>query len=139
MEKGCPFCEIVKEGRTLKEGKFVYVIFSNPRLMAGHLLVIPKRHVYQLTELNEEEKKEIFDLLVEFQAKIIEKLSAGCDIRLSFKPYVKNSKTHVSHMHFHLLPRGFQDELQDKAEKFKDPLYKELTERERDKLTNLLK
>jgi len=139
MEIGCPFCNISKEGRTFKESKHAYVVFSNPRLVQGHLLVIPKRHVYQLNELNEGEKKEIFDLLIELQAKIIEKLSPGCDIRLNFKPYVKNSNTHVSHMHFHLLPRDSNDELQEKAEKFKDPLYKSLTEQEKNKITNLLK
>jgi len=137
--KSCPFCEITKEGRTLKEGEFCYVIFSNPRLIAGHLLVIPKRHVYKLSELNKEEKEEVLNLLTEFQDKIINKLSGGCDIRLNYKPYVKNSQTHVGHMHFHLLPRDFEDELQQKAEKFKDALYKKLTEAEKQKLTELLK
>ena len=134
----CPFCKIAEENRTLKEGKFVYVVLSNPRLMAGHLLVIPKRHVYALTDLTKEEKEEIFEMLVEFQGKIISKLSEGCDIRLNYKPYVKNSRTHVSHMHFHLLPRYFQDELQEKAEKFKDSLYKELTNEEKITITNKL-
>lgn len=139
MTSDCPFCDIAKEDRILKEGRFAYVIFSNPRLMPGHLLVIPKRHVYQLTELIKEEKEEIFDFLVEFQDKIINKLSAGCDIRLNFKPYVKNSTTHVNHMHFHLLPRESQDELQQKAEQHKDPLYKILSEEEKTQLTSLFK
>lgn len=136
--ENCPFCEISKEGRTLKEGKFAYVIFSNPRLMPGHLLVIPKRHIERISELGEEERDEIFDLLVEFQTKIISKLTSGCDIRQNFKPYVKNSRTHIDHVHFHLLPRDFQDEIQEKAEKHKDPLYKDLTVEEKEKITALL-
>ncbi len=139
MDAACPFCTIVTEERFLKEGTHAYVIFSNPRLMPGHLLVIPRRHVYALSELNEDEKKEIVDLLVEFQTKILSKISTGCDVRLNYKPYVKNSRTHVSHMHFHLLPRSFQDELQEKAEKYKDPLYQDLEEREKIEISELLK
>ncbi len=138
MDSNCPFCTISKEERLLKETTQAFVIFSNPRLMPGHLLVIPKRHVYALSELNEEEKKEIFDLLVEFQTKILTKLSTGCDVRLNYKPYVKNSRTHVSHMHFHLLPRSFQDELQEKAERHKDPLYQDLSDTEKLEIGKLL-
>lgn len=134
----CPFCKIATENRTLKKGSFAYVIFSNPRLVAGHLLIIPKRHVYALNELNADEKAEIFNLLVEFQTKIIEKISSGCDVRLNYKPYVKNNSTHVNHMHFHLLPREENDQLQQKVESLKDPLYKELSEEEKEKLTKLL-
>lgn len=137
--ENCAFCNIFEEGRTIKEGKFTYVVFSNPRLMAGHLLVIPKRHVTRISQLTKDEQNEIFDLLVEFQDKILKNLSSGCDIRQNFKPYVKNSRTHVDHVHFHLLPRNFQDEIQEKAEKFKDPLYKDLTDEEQEKLIVLLK
>ncbi len=137
MDKDCPFCNISKEGRTLKEGKFAHVIFSNPRLMPGHLLVIPKRHIERISELGKDERDEIFDLLVEFQTKILDKLSDGCDMRQNFKPYVKNSRTHVDHVHFHLLPRNFQDEIQEKAEKHKDPLYKDLSDKEKQELTIL--
>ncbi len=137
MEDSCPFCDIIKEERTLKEGKFAYVIFSNPRLMPGHLLVIPKRHVERISELKNDEREEMFNLLIEFQTKILEKLASGCDIRQNFKPYVKNSRTHVDHVHFHLLPREFQDDLYKTVEQYKDPLYKDLSDSEKQKLTNL--
>lgn len=138
MKEPCPFCEIAKEERILKSGSHAHVILSNPRLMPGHLLVIPKRHVYRLSELTEAEKEEIFAFLVEFQNKIIGKLAAGCDIRLNFKPYVENSSTHVNHMHFHLLPRDLNDELQEKAERHKDPLYQELANEEKERILKLL-
>ncbi|PIZ88519.1 MAG: hypothetical protein COX90_04175 [Candidatus Nealsonbacteria bacterium CG_4_10_14_0_2_um_filter_38_17] len=64
----CPFCNINKEKtRIIKEGKNVFVVFSNPRLVKGHLLVIPKRHVVKISELNAKEKKELFDTVIEFQ------------------------------------------------------------------------
>lgn len=135
--ENCPFCDIAKEHRVLEEGEYAFVIFSNPRLMLGHLLVIPKRHVTKIFQLTKQEQSEIFDLLIKYQEKIIKNLSAGCDIRQNFKPYVKNSRTHVDHVHFHLLPRDFQDELHQKVESRKDPLYKDLTDEEKNQITNL--
>lgn len=113
MNQDCAFCTSARtEERILKEGKLAFVIFSNPRLVPGHLLVIPKRHIEgRLQDLTREELAEIFDLLVEFQTKIITKLGSGCDIRQNYKPYFTESLTHVDHMHFHLLPRFLNDEL----------------------------
>jgi ATP adenylyltransferase len=137
MNKKCPFCEIHKEQRILKEGEYMYVIFSNPRLMPGHLLVIPKRHVTRLVELIEEEKKELLDLLVEFEEKILQKLSTGCDIRQNYKPYVENNRTSVKHFHFHIYPRDLNDEMHQTIDPHQKPMYKDLPAEEKEKLTKL--
>ena len=136
----CPFYTTAKkEGRMLKEGQYAYVIFSNPRLMPGHLLVIPKRHIEgKVQDLSKEEREEVMDFLSEFQAKILEKLASGCDIRQNYKPYVENSTTHVNHMHFHLHPREYEDELYEKADIHRKPLYRDLPEEEKERLFQLL-
>ena len=78
----CPFCNIDKNrDKILYESKHSIVIFSNPRLMIGHLLVIPKRHVEKLYELNMEERNDLFDNVIEFQKRILQNLAGGCDIR----------------------------------------------------------
>jgi ATP adenylyltransferase len=136
--ENCPFCEIKKEDRILKEGKFSYVFLSNPRLMLGHILITPKRHVTRIPELTREEQNEIFDFLVEFQTKILEKIFYGCEIRQNFKPYLKEGRTHVTHMHFHILPREPEDELQG-VEKGRTALYRDFSQEEKEKLMNLLK
>jgi ATP adenylyltransferase len=140
MDKNCPFCRSAREeGLILKEGKYAYVVFSNPRFVPGHLLVIPKRHIDgRLEELTGEERDEIFDFLTEFQKKILDKLSSGCDIRQQFKPYVKNSRTHVDHMHWHLDPRDFKDALYEKVYSYRERLYEDLTEEEVTRITKLL-
>ena len=134
----CPFCQISKENRVIKQGNLAYVILSNPRLMPGHLLVIPKRHLAKISELSKEETEEIFSLLAEFQEKILAKISSGCDIRQNFKPYVKSSRLSVDHLHFHLLPRNFKDELYEKVEKHKEPLFQELPGKEKEEISALL-
>lgn len=136
--ENCPFCEIKKENRILKEGKFSVAFLSNPRLMPGHVLVVPKRHVGKMSELTKDEQNEIFDLLVEFQTKILAKLSTGYDTRLKFKPYFKDSRTHVSHLHFHILPREETDELEE-AEKARTAMYKDFPDEEKNKYMQLLK
>jgi len=140
MNEPCPFCTSAKqEQRILKEGQYAYVIFSNPRLMPGHLLVIPKRHMEgKIKDLSKEERDEIFDLIAEFQSKILEKLASGCDIRQNYKPYVENSRTHVNHLHFHLYPREYKDELHEKADIYRKPLYQDLAQEEKERLFRLL-
>ena len=116
------------------------MIFSNPRLMPGHLLVIPKRHIEgRLQSLSREEREEIMDFLIEFQTKILEKVSSGCDIRQNYKPYVKNSRTHVNHLHFHLYPREYKDELHEKADIYRKPLYQDLAQEEKERLFRLFR
>ena len=140
MNETCPFCTTVKqEGRILKDGQYAYVILSNPRLVAGHLLVIPKRHIEgKLQDLSKEEQDEIFGFLVEFQAKILEKLASGCEIRQNYKPFIENSRTHVNHLHFHLYPREDRDELYEKIDFNRDPIFKEILEKEKKRILHLL-
>ena len=136
----CPFCKIDKEKtRVIKEGKNVMVILSNPRLVEGHLLVIPKRHVEKISELNEEELKESFEKIIEFQQKILSKISPGCDVRQNYRPFIKQSNFKVDHLHFHLLPRKLKDEIYQKSQIFEKQLWEELIGKEAEKISKLLK
>lgn len=136
----CPFCTSAREeGRILKDAPRTYVIFSNPRLMPGHLLVIPKRHVCRLSELSDQERGELLDLVVEFEERILRTLSAGCDIRQNYKPYVPNGRTSVKHLHVHLHPRDLNDELHRVIDPHQKPLYRDLPEEEREIMFEKLK
>jgi len=134
----CPFCHIDKEKtKIIKEGEKVMVVLSNPRLIEGHLLVIPKRHVEKISELNEEELKELFENIIEFQQKILSKISPGCDIRQNYRPFQKQNNLKINHFHFHLLPRKFEDEIYQKCQIFEKNLFKELTKKEAVKIVKL--
>lgn len=127
----CPFCNLHTERtRIIKETDTMRVIFSNPRLMAGHLLVIPKRHVTKLSELTSVERTEIFDLLSEFEEKILRHIAPGCDIRQHYRPFQRDSQLKVSHLHFHLQPRELHDELYQKCQSFETGLFADLAEDE---------
>ncbi|EKE19581.1 MAG: histidine triad (HIT) protein [uncultured bacterium] len=131
MNMDCPFCAIDKEkNRIIKESKHAFVIFSNPRLMRGHLLVVPKRHVEKLSQLNDDERRDLFDLVMEFQDKISEKIAAGCDIRQNYRPFQKQSDLKVHHLHVHLQPRELNDELYEKCQIHETDIFSKLPDEE---------
>jgi len=110
--KKCPFCYINPEKtRIIYSKPLTMVILSNPRLVTGHLLVIPKKHVEKLTELTQEEKNELINTVINFQEKILSKISKGCDIRQNYHPFQKQNKIKVDHLHIHLIPRSLHDKL----------------------------
>jgi len=136
----CPFCTINEEKtKIIKEKTHVKIILSNPRLMPGHLLVIPNKHVEKISQLNETEKKELFDTVIEYQEKILSKLMIGCDISQHYRPFIKDNKLKISHLHFHLQPREFEDELYKKVQKFDREVFKDLTEKEAGEISKKLK
>jgi histidine triad (HIT) family protein len=127
----CPFCTIVTvKTRTLRDSENTRVILSNPRLMKGHLLVVPKRHVEQPWELTENELKEIFSHIHDLQKKLSVTLGTGCDIRQNYRPFMKQGKLKVDHLHFHLLPRTFQDDLYERSMKFETDIFADLLDDE---------
>ena len=134
----CPFCSIIKtKDRIIKECKYCFVILSNPRLVPGHLLVIPKRHVEKTSQLNKKERDEIFRIIIKFEEKILKKFSSGCDIRSHYRPFMKQSWVKVDHIHFHLQPREFKDELYQKAQKYEMDVWKEISKEEKEKFNKL--
>jgi histidine triad (HIT) family protein len=126
----CPFCEI-DPTRTvvLEEKDHCRVVFSDPRLVPGHLLVIPKRHVELPAELNDEERREIFDTILDYQTKIMSRMSSGCDVRQNCRPFLPESRIKVDHVHYHLLPRELGDAIYEKT-KGQSELFQSLTAEE---------
>ncbi len=137
----CPFCNIKKEKtKVVNEGKYTRVVLSNPRLVPGHLLVVPKRHVEKISELNKEERNELFDKTIESQEKVLFKFANGCDIRQNYRPFQKQDDVKVNHLHIHIQPRELKDELYKKCQIFeKQLLFKPLSEEEKEKFYKLLK
>ena len=134
----CPFCDInSQKERIIETRKHSVVFLSSPRLMPGHLLVIPKRHVDRISQLTPSEREEVFDVLAEFEEKILARFSAGCDIRTHYKPFLKEDWTKVNHLHFHLHPRELRDELYTKVQVHDKELWKDLPDEERERFVKL--
>jgi diadenosine tetraphosphate (Ap4A) HIT family hydrolase len=102
--------------------------------MPGHLLVIPKRHVLSLSELIDAERKELLDVTIEYQEKILKHVASGCDIKQHNRPFLPENDLKVDHVHIHLQPREFEDELYLKAHIHDREIFKPLEESERESM-----
>lgn len=72
-KKQCPFCALPPE-QIIYEGKFVLIIenlfpyqFWDFMKVTKHLMVVPKRHIESIRELNQSERKELIDVLADYQ------------------------------------------------------------------------
>lgn len=137
-ELNCPFCNINPEiTRLLDETKLSFAVLSNPALLKGHTIVIPKRHVERLSELSKEELEDLLNLTIKIENLILKKF-IGCDIRQNYRPFIQQGRLKVNHLHFHLLPRELEDELYKKSMIFERNLFKDLTKEELDEAQNFL-
>lgn len=141
-QKPCPFCNIGQEkNRILKEGRHVIVILSNPRLMPGHTLVIPRRHVSTLGQLKPAERKELFDTAIAFQEKLIQVMGkgSGCDWSQHDRPFMPTTQLTIpGHLHIHLRPRKWKDRFYRKVSIHETPLFKRPRRIERERYQKLL-
>jgi len=137
----CSFCKLLQDEKrkVIEEKKHVFVVLSDPRLMPGHLLIIPKRHVEKLSELDVNQRKELIETTIDYQDKILDRISPGCDTRIHFRPFIKQNKLKVDHLHVHLQPRFSEDKLYTKCQINHKNIFKPLCKRERNKMTRLLK
>ncbi len=101
----CFFCGIVngqvESLRVFESGHFVGVLDINPA-SEGHILLIPKRHVKEFTELNDVEMMELFDA-IDF---IYEKLRSVLGVK-GLHVYAANGKNamqRAEHFIVHLIP-----------------------------------
>jgi len=111
----CVFCEIEDE-RIVRESENTITILSNPYLMKGHSLVIPRTHVERLSELPQKVRYELVDEAMNMQELLMQRIqSPGCDLRQNYRPFLPNSKFKVGHLHLHVIPRFPEDELYQKS------------------------
>jgi ATP adenylyltransferase len=131
----CPFCNtlITDRNRVIKETAFSFVILSDPKLMEGHMLVIPKRHVSRPAELSKDELLDWFNETVLLQERVLEKISPGCDISQHFRPFIPDNGLKVSHLHFHVRPRFLDDELFTKVQIHENKVFTKPTKDELNK------
>lgn len=131
----CPFCHL--DDRVLKENKSANLFLSDPRKVSGHFLVTPKRHVELPWELKKEEMADIFELVFLIQERLVKKYG-GSDIRQNCRPFMKQGRIKVDHVHYHVYPRSPEDELFQRVERFELDLFKSLSDEERELMVRLL-
>ena len=109
LMKPCTFCNIPKE-EIISETKFCYVLPDKYPISKGHILIVPKKHYENITEIPDKELFDIVKTIKKMEKKMTEKLKVkGIDLRQNYRPFVREGKLRKSHIHFHLIPRNFED------------------------------
>ena len=129
-EEDCPFCNL--GDRVIDQNNSANVFLSNPRLVPYHLLITPKRHVEKPYQLTLSEQQAIFKLILKWQKFIVDHVAGGCDVRENYRPFIKQGRVKINHIHYHLLPRELGDEIFVKSQIFEAEIFREVTKTELD-------
>ena len=75
--KGCVFCNILADNKDKKNfivmrTNHAYAVLNIYPYNNGHMLIVPNRHVYDLSALKRDERENLFDLLEETKALLEE-------------------------------------------------------------------
>jgi diadenosine tetraphosphate (Ap4A) HIT family hydrolase len=97
-----PFLHIQKE-EIVDESKNFFVIAARSPYIKNHLLIIPKRKVFLIWELNSTEKEEMRELLEKW-TKNLHKKHKDVNLLLRDGLTVWNIWKSINHLHFHLIP-----------------------------------
>lgn len=120
--ENCIFCKIMNgeiPSKKIYEDDVVFVIMDINPVVDGHVLVIPKTHRTDYTELTKEEVCHIYDVANKLTPMLLEKLNATS---MTFTVNYGDAQM-VKHFHLHLLPNY---SIKDK-EKSVDEVYEILT------------
>ena len=105
---GCVFCvaKTIGEGRQLivHEGQLAYVILNKFPYNAGHLMVVPQRHVAQLALLEKDELTEMA-VLTQLCERVLTEAYAPQGINVGMNLGRPAGAGIVDHLHIHLVPR----------------------------------
>jgi diadenosine tetraphosphate (Ap4A) HIT family hydrolase len=96
----CPFCNADTIAEAVFEDEFIYIVPNLTKYdlwelhnVTDHLLIIPKRHVEALAELDSKERLAVMDAAADYESK-------GYNIYARGVGFIKRS---VKHQHTHLI------------------------------------
>jgi diadenosine tetraphosphate (Ap4A) HIT family hydrolase len=102
----CPFCSVAAS-RVYLEAEGALALADAYPITEGHTLVVPKRHVASLFDLNGEEQAAVWRLVARVRQKLMDELhSDGFNIGINDGQATGQT---VMHAHVHVVPRSKGD------------------------------
>ena len=96
-------CELCEPQEVVLESDFAYVRYDSHSLAAGHLIVVPRRHVADFFQMSAAEQGSVLALLNRAWKLVEEKHQPdGYNIGVNVGAAAGQSRMHV---HVHLIPR----------------------------------
>jgi len=106
----CPFCEVIAgraDGHVVLDDEVAVAFLDRRPVFKGHVLVVPRRHVVTLPDLDPGDVDGLFRRVQLIAAAVPDAL--GCDgTFVAINNVVSQS---VAHLHVHVVPRRRQDGL----------------------------
>ncbi len=104
IKENCSFCDPnVLANRIIKEHELFISFVSNPRFIEGQCLVIPRRHIVRIHELDDTEAAAIMFELGRLSVELDK--GHGTEIVQQHKPLIVENGIKMNHLHFHVFPR----------------------------------
>lgn len=108
-DDSCVFCRALESGRdrenlVLARREFNFVILNRFPYNNGHLMIVPNRHVADLSELGEKEAAEMMALSIEAR-KALGELMRPAGFNLGINIGAAAGAGIAAHLHLHLVPR----------------------------------
>lgn len=104
----CPFCRIPalpdEDGLVVARGEHAYAVLNLYPYNAGHLMVVPYRHVGDYTDANADEVAEIAEL-TRHAVTTIRVVSAPQGFNIGMNQGAAGGAGIVAHLHQHVVPR----------------------------------
>lgn len=109
QHKGCVFCAIYKDKKDAKNfifirGKLTYAVLNIYPYSNGHCLILPNRHVNDISKMTTEEIAEMMALLLETKSRIQRALSPQ-GFNIGFNLGRMAGAGIPGHVHMHVVPR----------------------------------
>ena len=99
----CIFCKIDKKN-VIYENDYAYVNYDPYPVSKFHSLIIPKRHMIDFFDLNENELIACYDVIHKIKNKIIKKDKTVKGFNIGTNAGLISGQT-IMHCHIHLIPR----------------------------------
>ena len=135
MDQHCVFCAIInkdEQASIVFENDFLISFMDRYLLNRGHLLVIPKQHYQYLTDMENNDVAQLFEI-VNILSKHVWKIVNADGLNISQSNGLAASQD-IFHVHIHIIPRFINDTDNDSW-----PSRKITTEQELDNLASQIK
>ena len=135
MDEHCVFCAIItkdEQASIVFENDFSISFMDRYPLNRGHLLVIPKQHYQYLTDMENNDVAQLFEI-VNMLSKHVWKIVNADGLNISQSNGLAASQD-IFHVHIHIIPRFINDTDNDSW-----PSRKTTTEQELDNLASQIK